>query len=110
MRSKLIIISEYFLFGLLLLLTCGYTLFSKSFSKIAFNLNTLPIYINELFLIISLLICVIYLVSKTPQKFIKLNLLNIGFLSFYILFFCFLIIVKHVLNIEHCFMELLINI
>ncbi len=31
-------------------------------------------------------------------------------ISFYILFFCFLIIVKHVLNIEHCFMELLINI
>jgi len=38
------------------------------------------------------------------------RLLLLKNISFYILFFCFLIIVKHVLNIEHCFMELLINI
>ena len=87
MRNKLIIIFEYFTFILLSLLICGYVLFSKTFSKIAFNLYTLPIYINELFLIIGLIICIVYIINKTPQKFIKLDLLNIGFLSFYILFF-----------------------
>ena len=87
MRNKLIIIFEYFTFILLSLLICGYVLFSKTFSKIAFNLYTLPIYINELFLIIGLIICIVFLINKAPQKFIKLDLLNIGFLSFYILFF-----------------------
>ena len=87
MRNKLIIIFEYFTFILLSLLICGYVLFSKTFSKIAFNLYTLPIYINELFLIIGLIICIVYIINKTPQKFIKLDLLNIGFLIFYILFF-----------------------
>ncbi len=80
-----------FTYSLLILLLIGYFIFSKTFSKISINLANIPIYINEIILIISVLFFLFYIIKNRDFRIIKPNLLNIGFLIFFVIFFISLI-------------------
>ncbi len=76
---------------IIIFLITGYTLFSKSFSKLNVNIMGIPVYITEISIIFIVLLCLVRIFFCDRGKLVLYNPLKIEFALFYLIFLISLI-------------------